>query len=264
MMKRYQRSVILRETQCALIKLRNSPTTFRYVTPLYFIRRRRTRISRRAGGISRSCWINADTRALIGPLLSARVITSDSATKKPGTRHPSSTRRPGFVDTFAADALFIRCETRLVALVSHGISSEEISDSLDGSWMDENGRRGDGGRGRGACPRERSGTALRNFARRRPTGRQTRAMDEMLTRRETIDYSRQDRSRQVGREMVFLYQYGLLHRLRATLIEIRKAHLFPALRCAGPRKSQGRSGSNLPSSDNERFNFGSNWRVVQT
>lgn len=37
-------------------------------------------------------------------------------------------------------------------------------------------------------------------------GRQTRAMDEMLTRRETIDYSRQDRSHQVEREMVSLYR----------------------------------------------------------
>nr|KAF7435498.1 hypothetical protein H0235_003689 [Vespula pensylvanica] len=34
---------------------------------------------------------------------------------------------------------------------------------------------------------------------------QTPAMDEMLTRRETIDYSHQDRSRQVSHEMVFLY-----------------------------------------------------------
>lgn len=131
------------------------------------------------------------------------------------------------------------------------ISSEKISDSLDGSWMDENsrgddeGKRWRGGRG-GACPRERNGTVLRNFARRRSTGRQTRAMDEMLTRRETIDYSRQDRSRQVGREMVFLYQSGLLRRLRATLIEIREAHLFPALKYAGLKKSQGRFGSNLP------------------
>lgn len=113
--------------------------------------------------------------------------------------------------------------------------------------MDENGRGGAGeekeevtrGRG-GARPREQNGTVLRNFARRRPTGRQTRAMDEMLTRRETIDYSRQDRSRQVGREMVFLYQSGLLRRLHATLIEIRGAHLFPALKYAGLKKSQGR------------------------
>lgn len=90
---------------------------------------------------------------------------------------------------------------------------------------------------RGACPRERNGTTLRNFARRRPTGRQTRAMDEMLTRRETIDYSRQDRSRQVGREMVFLYQSRLLRRLGATLIEIREAyHLFPTLSTRNRRK----------------------------
>lgn len=45
-------------------------------------------------------------------------------------------------------------------------------------------------------------------------------MDEMLTRRETIDYSRQDRSRQVGREMAFLYQSGLRYRFCANLIEI--------------------------------------------
>jgi len=72
-------------------------------------------------------------------------------------------------------------------------------------------------------------------------------MDEMLTRRETIDYSRQDRSRQVGREMVFLYRSGLLRRLRATLIEIREAHLFPTLKYAGkvPKKSEERSGNNL-------------------
>lgn len=57
-----------------------------------------------------------------------------------------------------------------------------------------------------------NGRALRNFTHRRSTGSQTRAMDEMLTRRETIDYSCQDRGRQVGREMAFLYQSGLRHR----------------------------------------------------
>lgn len=94
------------------------------------------------------------------------------------------------------------------------------------------------------------GTERHGAAKFRPpaTDRQGRhgAMDEMLTRRETIDYSRQDRSRQVGREMVFLYQSALLRRLRATFIEIREAHLFPVLRYAGPKKSQERSGSNLP------------------
>lgn len=100
----------------------------------------------------------------------------------------------------AAKAFFICRETSHRTSFAR-ISSEEISDSPDRSWMDESGRRGRGG----ARPRERNGTALRNFTRRRPTARQTRAMDEMLTRRETIDYSRQNRSRQVGREMVFLY-----------------------------------------------------------
>lgn len=102
--------------------------------------------------------------------------------------------------------------------------------------MGEEVTRREGGGSGGACPREQNGMALRNFARRRPTGEQTRAMDEMLTRRETIDYSRQDRSRQVGREMVFLYQSGLQRRLRATLIEIREAHLFPGIKVRGTKE----------------------------
>jgi len=93
--------------------------------------------------------------------------------------------------------------------------------------MDENRRRYGGG----ARPRERNGRALRNFTRRRSTGSQTRAMDEMLTRRETIDYSRQDRGRQVGREMAFLCQSGLRHRFCASSSRYiyRETHLFSAL-----------------------------------
>lgn len=120
-------------------------------------------------------------------------------------RH-SSTKRPTISllsRSRPREALFIRRETSRRASFAR-ISSEEISDAPDRSWMDESGGEVAGG----ARPRERNGTALRNFTRRRPTGRQTRAMDEMLTRRETIDYSCQDRSRQVGREMVFLYQSG--------------------------------------------------------
>jgi len=61
--------------------------------------------------------------------------------------------------------------------------------------------------------------------------RQTRAMGEMLTRRETIDYSCRDRNRQVGREMVFL-------------VELRRAmshgtRLFPALSRRDERTGKG-------------------------
>lgn len=158
--------------------------------------------------------------------------TTNDIHRRRGPTSPSFSRSRPF-------ALFTRRETSRRASFAR-ISSEKISDSPDGSWMDENRRR-DGG---GARPRERNGTALRNFTRRRPTGRQTRAMDEMLTRRETIDYSRQDRSRQVGREMAFLYQSGLRHRFCATLIEIHETHLFSGLRY-GTKKSQESPESNL-------------------
>lgn len=156
-----------------------------------------------------------------------RIRTTNDIHRRRGPTSPSFSRSRPFA-LFTRRASFAR------------ISSEKISDSPDGSWMDENRRR-DGG---GARPRERNGTALRNFTRRRPTGRQTRAMDEMLTRRETIDYSRQDRSRQVGREMAFLYQSGLRHRFCATLIEIHETHLFSGLRYE-TKKSQESPESNL-------------------
>lgn len=58
--------------------------------------------------------------------------------------------------------------------------------------------------------REEEGVARRRRVARRQTGKAGRhqAMDEMLTRRETIDYSRRGRRRKgvVGREMVFLYR----------------------------------------------------------
>lgn len=190
--------------------------------------------------ISCSCWINTGNRASRpirwqkSHIRTAHDIPIDVHRRR-GSASLSSTRsRPMW---------FLYIAKRLVALVSHAFPRRKSRILSMGRWMDENGRGGGRRRG-GVCPRERNGTALRNFARRRPTGKQTRAMDEMLTRRETIDYSRQDRTRQVGREMVFLYQSGL-RRLRATLIEIREAHLFPVLRYAGPKKSQERFGSNL-------------------
>lgn len=104
----------------------------------------------------------------------------------------------------SAGALFIPRAEHPVAAVPARISWRKSRIlPMDRGWM----RTGGGG---GARPRERCGAAKFHpppAADRQP-GRQTRAMDEMLTRRETIDYSRQDRSRQVEREMVFLYQSG--------------------------------------------------------
>lgn len=171
-----------------------------------------------------------------------------------GERDVAPTERSPFVDNegsprsasgsrcrVSTDALFIRRETsRRASTLARARLLEEISDSLPmgRGWMRTRDAWGGSEEERQCAPGGTAhGTAVRNFTRRRPTGRQTRAMDEMLTRRETIDYSRQDRSRQVEREMVFLYRARAA--TRALTVDTRDAFI-PGIKMRAGKGDEGR------------------------
>jgi len=126
----------------------------------------------------------------IHSLTSDTVTGNQSRIRKRSRPHRSFAARIAIADAFYSRDISSRW------FRTH-ISSEEISDSPGGSWTKE------------TREEERAGVRPREphcAAKFQPADRQamqTRAMDEMLTRRETIDYSCRDRNRQVGREMVF-------------------------------------------------------------
>jgi hypothetical protein len=134
---------ILRETQHALIKI----TQLMEDLPLhrYISSERLARVFQDGSEIFREVveQLQIFTRAHIG--YSERLILSHPATRKlhsngawyPNQCSASKRLRLAIAAVFAIDALFVSCKASRRASFAR-ISSKEISDSLDGSWMDEN------------------------------------------------------------------------------------------------------------------------------